>query len=82
MATQVLPIADTKVSAEFTLSGPTLVWVHGTGALNAYVGIDAKGSDGVFSQVAELGGSTLSGVLPAGDYRASRISGTCGFQTA
>lgn len=36
MATQVLPIANTKVSAEFTLSGPTLVWVHGTGALNAY----------------------------------------------
>lgn len=55
MATQVLPIADTKVSAEFTLSVPTLVWIHGTGALNAYVGIDAKGSDGVFSQVAELG---------------------------
>lgn len=54
MATQVLPIADTKVSAEFTLSVPTLVWIHGTGALNAYVGIDAKGSDGVFSQVAEL----------------------------
>lgn len=24
MATQVLPIANTKVSAEFTLSGPTL----------------------------------------------------------
>lgn len=32
MATQVLPIANTKVSAEFTLSGPTLVWVHGPAA--------------------------------------------------
>ena len=82
MATQVLPIADTKVSAEFTLSVPTLVWIHGTGALNAYVGIDAKGSDGKFSPVTEMGGSMLSGILPAGDYLASRISGTCGFQTA
>lgn len=38
MATQVLPIANTEVSAEFTLSVPTLVWIHGTGALNTHAG--------------------------------------------
>jgi len=85
MAVQVLPIAATVgASAEFTLTGNTLVWVHGANGDNVLLGLDIKGSDGKFSGIADMTATGLmrSGVLPAGDYKVTRIRGTCGFQRA
>ena len=85
MAVQVLPIeATVGASAEFTLTGNTLVWVHGANGDNVLLGLDIKGSDGKFSSIAhmEATGLSRSGVLPAGDYKITRIRGTCGFQRA
>jgi hypothetical protein len=84
-ATLVLPIANTAgESATFTLTGDTLVWVHGSAGNDAMVGVDIKGSDGVFSELASMSadGITRSGVLPAGEYKVTRIRGKCGFQRA
>lgn len=83
MALQVLAINATKgETAEFTLTTDTLVWVHASA--NGVVVIDAKGSDGKFSEIATMmaGTATKSGVLPAGDYKATRQDGVCGFQRA
>lgn len=85
MATLVLPIeATVGASAEFTLTGNTLVWVHGANGDDVLLGLDIKGSDGNFSSIAhmEATGLSRSGVLPAGDYKITRIRGTCGFQRA
>ena len=85
MAVQVLPVAATVgESAEFTLAGNTLVWVHGANGDNVLLGLDIKGSDGKFSGIADMTaqGLSRSGVLPAGDYRITRLRGTCGFQRA
>lgn len=85
MATLVLPIeATVGASAEFTLAGNTLVWVHGANGDDVLLGLDIKGSDGKFSSIAhmEATGLSRSGVLPAGDYKITRIRGTCGFQRA
>lgn len=83
MALQVLAIAATVgESAEFTLTGDTLVWIHGSAS--GTVVIDIKGSDGKFSPLVDMEANTASksGVLPAGDYRATRKGGVCGFQRA
>ncbi len=85
MATLVLPIeATVGASAEFTLTGNTLVWVHGANGDDVLLGLDIKGDDGKFSSIAhmEATGLSCSGVLPAGDYKITRIRGTCGFQRA
>ena len=85
MATLVLPIeATVGASAEFTLTGNTLVWVHGANGNDVLLGLDIKGSDGKFSGIADMTaiGLNRSGVLPAGDYRITRVRGTCGFQRA
>lgn len=84
MATEILPVLDTvNQKVPFTLATDTLVWIH-RAKDNAQVGINAKGSDGLFSDLMTMtaGTATRSGVLPAGDYEAVRISGTCGFQRA
>lgn len=84
-ATLVLAINGTVgESAEFTLTGNTLVWVHGTNGDDVLLGLDAKGSDGKFSSIADMTATGLmrSGVLPAGDYKITRLRGTCGFQRA
>lgn len=83
MATQILPVANTVgASAEFSLPSDTLVWVHGANGSDVLIGLDIKGSDGVFSFLTTMvaDAATRSGVLPAGDYKATRIRGTCGFQ--
>ena len=89
MAVQVLPISNergvgTAGCVEFTLAGNTLVWVHGANGDDVLLGLDAKGSDGKFSGIADMTaqGISRSGVLPAGDYRITRLRGTCGFQRA
>lgn len=89
MAVQVLPISNergvgTAGCVEFTLAGNTLVWVHGANGDDVLLGLDAKGSDGKFSGIADMTATGLSrsGVLPAGDYRITRLRGTCGFQRA
>lgn len=85
MATVVLPIeATVGASAEFTLTGNTLVWVHGANGDDVLLGLDIKGSDGKFSSIADMTaqGLSRSGILPAGDYRITRLRGTCGFQRA
>lgn len=85
MAVQVLSVAATVgESAEFTLTTNTLVWVHGANGSNVLLGLDIKGSDGKFSSIADMTaqGLSRSGVLPAGDYRITRLRGTCGFQRA
>lgn len=84
MATQVLAIAATAGEvATFTLTADTMVWIHRPSG-ECQVGIDIKGSDGLFSPLTtfKTGGTSNSGMLPAGDYRATRIKGTCGFQRA
>ena len=83
MAVQVLAINNTVgEQAEFTLTSDTLVWIHGSASGTMVVGI--KGSDGKFSPIVTMEAGTLSksGVLPAGDYRVTRLEGTCGFQRA
>lgn len=89
MAVQVLPISNergvgTAGCVEFTLAGNTLVWVHGASGDDVLLGLDVKGSDGKFSSIADMTATGLSrsGVLPAGDYRITRLRGICGFQRA
>jgi hypothetical protein len=85
MAVQVLAIAATVgESAEFTLTADTLVWVHGSAGNDVLLALDIKGSDGKFSSLSDMSanGSNRSGVLPAGDYRITRLRGVCGFQRA
>ena len=80
-----IPIAATVgASAEFALTGNTLVWVHGANGNDVLLGLDIKGSDGKFSSIADMTATGLSrsGVLPAGDYRITRLRGVCGFQRA
>lgn len=85
MALQVLAINGmVGESAEFTLSDNTLIWLHGSGGSNAMLGLDVKGSDGKFTGIETLmaDGTKRGGVLPAGDYRVTRLGGVCGLQRA
>lgn len=83
MATQILPIADTvATSGAVTFDAPTLVWLHGSNALDLKVAVNAQGSDGLYSPVAQLGGGLNSGVLPAGTYQFHRLKGRVGVQHA
>ena len=85
MALQVLAINNTVgEAAEFTLTSDTLVWVHGSRGNDVMFGLDIKGSDGKFSGILDMSasGTNRSGVLPAGDYKVTRIRGTAGFQRA
>ena len=85
MAVSILAINNIVGQAsEFTLTVPTLVWVHGGAGTNVMVGLDIKGSDGVFTEIEIMTaqGSKRSGTLPAGDYRVTRLGGVCGFQRA
>ena len=85
MALPILAINGTVgQAAEFTLTADTLVWVHGGHGNGVLLGLEIKGSDGIFSGISDMsaGSSNRSGVLPAGDYRITRLRGVCGFQRA
>ena len=86
-ATQILAIAATVgTTAEFSLTADTLVFMNGprdnATASFAQIALEVKDSTAAFSDLLTMGGPVRSGVLPAGDYRVTRISGNCGFQKA
>ena len=84
MANSILAVGSTAgESATFTLTEDTLVWLH-QGKGGAVVELYIKGSDGLFSAITTMEDARgkQSGVLPKGDYKVVRISGTCGFQSA
>ena len=83
MATEILPVADTKVnSADITFDKDTAVWISGSRALDVEIGISLKASNNSYDGVGFLGNGNWSGLLPAGTYRFSRISGKAGLQHA
>ena len=71
MATVVLPIeATVGASAEFTLTGNTLVWVHGANGDDVLLGLDIMGSDGKFSGIADMTARGDSGgIVPVSEAR-------------
>lgn len=72
MATEILPVADTKVnSADITFSSDTAIWVSGSRGLDVEFGISVKASDNSYDGVGSLGNGNWSGLLPAGTYRFS-----------